>query len=63
MRKNAEDIRTPRNNIKIGEKVMRGTEPVMLIKHGEKKDTLSLEEFAAALYGHGTQCMIIPPNY
>ena len=63
MNKNTEDIRTPRNNVKIGEKVMRGTEPVALIKHGEKKDTLSLEEFAAALYGQGTQCMIIPPKY
>lgn len=62
MRKNTEDIRTPRNNVKIGEKVMRGMEPVALIKQGEKKDTISLEEFAAALYGPGTQCMIILPK-
>ena len=61
MRKNnRNDIRTPRYGAKVGERVMKGREPVALVKQGERKDTLSLEEFAIALYGPGTQCVVIP---
>ena len=55
------EIRTPRNRVKIGEKVLRGGEPVALIRQGGKEDTISLEEFAEGLYGKGVQCMVIPP--
>ena len=57
---NRNDIRTPRCGAKVGERVMKGQEPVALVKQGERKDTLSLEEFAVALYGPGTQCVVIP---
>ena len=57
---NINDIRTPRVGAKIGERVMKGREPVALVKQGGRKDTLSLEEFAIALYGPGTQCVVIP---
>lgn len=61
MRKNnRNDIRTPRHGTMVGERVMKGQEPVALVKHGGRKDTLSLEEFAIALYGPGTQCVVIP---
>ena len=56
------EIRTPRNGAKIGERVMRGAQPVALVKQGDRKDTISLEEFAEALYGPGTQCLLIPPH-
>lgn len=62
MKNRSNEIRTPRNGAKIGERVIRGAEPVALVKQGEKRDTLSLEEFAEALYGPGTQCMVIPPK-
>ncbi len=64
MRKsNCNDIRTPRAGAKVGERVMKGQEPVALVKQGERKDTLSLEEFAVALYGPGTQCVVIPGKH
>ena len=57
--KNSE-IRTPRRSAKVGERVMLGPEPVALVKQGKRLDTLSVEEFAAALYGPGTRCVVIP---
>jgi len=60
-KKRSNDIKTPRLDVKVGEKVMRGPEPVALVKQGGTKDTMSVSEFAEALYGTGTQCLIIPP--
>ena len=59
--KRSNEIRTPRLGAKVGERVMRGTEPVALVKSGETRDTMSLGEMAEALYGPGTQCLVIPP--
>ena len=56
------DIRTPRLGAKVGERVMRGPEPVALVKCGETRDTISVGEFAEALYGPGIQCLIILPE-
>lgn len=60
--KKSNDIRTPRYGAKVGERVMLGAEPVALVKSGETKDTISIGEMAEALYGPGTQCLIIPPE-
>ena len=38
--KKSNEIRTPRLGAKVGERVMRGTEPVALVKSGETKPTL-----------------------
>ncbi len=54
------DIRTPRHGAKVGERVLKGSEPVALVKQGDTRDTISVEEFAIALYGPGTQCVVIP---
>ena len=59
--KRSNEIRTPRLGAKVGDRVMRGTEPVALVKSGETRDTISLGEMAEALYGPGTQCLVIPP--
>lgn len=61
-KKKSNDIRTPRYGAKVGERVMLGAEPVALVKCGETKDTMSIGEMAEALYGPGTQCLIIPPE-
>ena len=54
------DIRTPRAGAKVGVKAYLNSEPVALVKQGKKMDTMSLQEFAEALYGAGTQCVVIP---
>jgi hypothetical protein len=47
--KRSEEIRTPRYGVKVGEKTMRGSEPVLLVKNGKVWDTISLGELAEAL--------------
>ena len=42
---------------------MLGKEPVVLIKQGGKKDTMSIPEIVEELYGRGTKCIIIPSEY
>ena len=54
------EIRTARHGLKVGERVMKDGEPVALVKQGERYDSFSLEEFADALYGPGTRCIIVP---
>ena len=56
------DIRTPRTGAKVGVKAYLNSEPVALVKQGKKMDTMSRQEFAEALYGEGTQCVVIPIN-
>lgn len=60
-KKNTNDVLTPRTGAKVGERRRRDTELVALVKQGSKMDTLSVPEFAEALYGPGTQCIVIPP--
>lgn len=55
------DVVTPRVGAKVGERCKRDTELVAIVKQGNKTDTLSVPEFAEALYGLGTQCIVIPP--
>lgn len=59
-KKDSNDILTTRKQVRIGKKVYHGTEPVALVGPEQNKDTLSLNEFAVALYGPGTQCVVIP---
>lgn len=61
-RKNSNDILTPNLNLKIGQVVCRGGELVAYIKRDGKADIFSLSDFAEALYGNGTQCIVIPPK-
>ena len=61
-KKVSNDIFTPRFKAKIGQKVRRGAELVIFIKQNGKEDTISVSELAEALYGKGTQCLIIPPK-
>lgn len=58
--KRSNEIRTPRRGAKVGIRAVVGQEPVALVKQGDKFDTLSVQEFAAALYGEGTTCVVIP---
>lgn len=37
-----------------------GEEPVAVIKQGKRVDTLSLDEFASALYGQRVKCIVMP---
>jgi hypothetical protein len=61
MRKNKRnEIRTVRYGLKVGERVMKDGEPVALVKQGERYDSFTLEEFAGALYGPGTRCIVVP---
>ena len=60
-KKKSNDVLTPRAGAKVGERLRRNTELVALVKQGDKMDTLSVPEFAEALYGPGTQCIVIPP--
>ena len=62
MRKKVNEIRTPRNGVKIGERILQGTHPVVKIKQGNRQDTISLEELAVALYGRGAKCTVIVPT-
>ena len=67
MKTTLNEIRSPRNGAKLGDKVMLGKEPVVLtvvlIKQGGKKDTMSIPEIVEELYGRGTKCIIIPSEY
>ena len=47
---------------KVGVRAVVGQEPVALVKQGDKFDTLSVQEFATALYGEGTTCVVIPAS-
>ncbi len=60
--KKSNEIRTPRHGARVGDRVMLGQEPVALVKSGNTSDTFSIGEMAEALYGPGTQCLIIPPE-
>lgn len=60
--KHSNDIRTPRSQVKVGQRVQRGSEPVAYIKQNGKEDTLSLSEFAETLYGPGTTCVVYTPK-
>lgn len=54
------DILTREKQVKVGTRVLKGTEPVALVGPEKQKDTFSLQDMAVALYGPGTQCVIIP---
>lgn len=54
-------LSTPRTGAKYGRRVLRGSEPVALVGPAGNRDILSLQEFAEALYGEGTECVVIPP--
>ncbi len=58
--KDSNIILTPRTQAKVGRRVIKGSEPVALVGPERNKDTFSLQEFAEALYGPGTQCYVIP---
>jgi len=60
--KRSNEIRTPREDVMVGERVMRGPEPVLLVKHGQKQDFISMGELAEKLHGPGAQCLIILPE-
>lgn len=62
-KKNSNDVLTPRAGAKVGERRKRNSELVAFVKQGNKTDTLSVPEFAEALYGPGTQCIVIPPMH
>lgn len=59
-KRTSNDIVTSRKRVKYGKKMYLGTEPVALVGPEQNKDTVSLNEFAEALYGPGTQCVVIP---
>lgn len=61
-KKRSNEIRTPRSGAKVGVRVVVGQEPVALVKQRDKFDTLSVQEFATALYGEGTTCVVIPAS-
>ncbi len=54
------DILTREKQVKVGTRVLKGAEPVALVGPEKKKDTFSLQDMAVALYGPGTQCVVIP---
>ena len=56
------EIRTPREDVMVGERVMLGPEPVLLVRHGQKLDFISMDELVERLHGPGAQCLIIPPE-
>ncbi len=58
-RKDSNNMLTKQKKVKFGKRVLRGSEPVALVGPEQNKDTVSLNEFAEALYGPGTQCYII----
>jgi len=41
---------------------MKGAEPVVLVGPEKRKDIFSLQDMAVALYGPGTQCVVIPAD-
>lgn len=60
MEKRRYEIRTPRQGAMIGTIGKIGEEPVAVIKQGKRVDTLSLDEFASALYGQRVKCIVMP---
>ena len=44
------DILTREKQVKVGTRVLRGTEPVALVGPEKKKNTFSLQDMAVALY-------------
>lgn len=55
-------ILTREKRVKVGTKVIKGTEPMVLVGSEKKKDTISIQDIAVALYGPGTRCVVIPPG-
>ena len=60
--KKSNTITTPRKQVKVGKKVLKGPEPVALVGPENNKDTLSADEFVEQLYGPGYHCLVIPPD-
>ncbi len=58
----ANDILTKEKQVKVGTRVMKGAEPVVLVGPEKRKDIFSLQDMAVALYGPGTQCVVIPAD-
>ena len=58
--KKSNDILTREKQVKVGTRVLKGAEPVALVGPEKQKDTFSLQDMAVALYGPGTQCVVIP---
>lgn len=56
------DILTKEKKVKVGTRVMKGAEPVVLVGPEKRKDIFSLQDLAVALYGPGTQCVVIPAD-
>lgn len=56
------DILTKEKQVKVGTRVMKGAEPVVLVGPEKRKDIFSLQDMAVALYGPGTQCVVIPAD-
>ena len=59
-RRSSDDMLTKQKQVKFGKRVLRGPEPVALVGPEQNRDTVSLNEFAEALYGPGTRCYVIP---
>lgn len=59
--KKSNEIRTRCNDVKVGDKVKRGHDTVLLVKNGKKMDTISINELAEELLEPGSQFLIIPP--
>lgn len=56
------DILTKEKQVKVGTRVMKGAEPVVLVGPEKRKDIFSLQDMAVALYGPGTRCVVIPAD-
>ena len=56
------DILTKEKQVKVGTRVMKGAEPGVLVGPEKRKDIFSLQDMAVALYGPGTQCVVIPAD-
>ncbi len=60
-KRDGNDMVTQKKRVRYGKRVVKGMEPVALVGPENNKDTLTLAEFAEALYGEGTKCFIVPP--
>ncbi|MGN8807424.1 MULTISPECIES: hypothetical protein [unclassified Blautia] len=58
MKNRKNEIRTPRQGAMVGTIGRVGNKPVAVVKQGNKVDTLSVDEFASALYGKAVICTI-----
>lgn len=58
MKNRKDEIRTPRLGAMVGTIGRVGDKPVAIVKQGRKVDTLSVDEFASALYGKSVICTI-----